>query len=478
MPRKDNDGSTRTVVYKEIVAKVCRGETAITAEQARELLGWTEVQGDGLFKDRNGKSVRCLNNVTNRPLYRAVVETLKQEHLRRRWQFNGEPLIIGRTALVLNGQHSLISLVLAVQEWLADQGRWPGWETEPTMDKLIIYGVSEDDDTVNTMDTCKPRTLADVIYRSEFFTAAKEGDRKKAARMLDYAIRLLWHRTGAGIDAFAPRRTHAESLHFFNQHPRLLEAIRHVYEEDDEGQLRKYLGPGYLAALLYLMGAAKTDPAAYHSSDTPDESLLDFGLWSKACDFVVLLAGGGEQVQPLVDALTRMINDGGGSIHQRCALLAKAWQCYAEDGPVTTKGLTLSYVTDEHGMKKLGECPTVGGIDLGDPTEAKEPVRHDPRPEEIKERAKAVRQQNEERRKEAPAPAAPVKKKLKKKGPSGSRVGKVYWVASPGEEPWQGRVVEVQGRVARVTVQQGHQGAGNVRVVPLAQLSSNQPIAD
>jgi hypothetical protein len=32
-----------------------------------------------------------------------------------------------------------------------------------------VYGVREDDDVVNTVNTGKPRSFADVVYRSKLF---------------------------------------------------------------------------------------------------------------------------------------------------------------------------------------------------------------------------------------------------------------------------------------------------------------------
>jgi hypothetical protein len=219
---------SRVALYETPYLELASGDKAITVEYAKKLLGWTveddkeKFNANYLLKDFSGKKVRCSNNVTNRPLYMAVVKVLIQEILRKRWRLNGESLIIGSTGLILNGQHTLIALILAGQQWEKDPEACDQWTTEPTIDKAIVFGIDESDMTVNTMDTCKPRSLADVIYRSEFFSGIKAGDRQACARIADYAVRILWHRTGAGLDAFAPRRTHAESLDFIARHPRLL----------------------------------------------------------------------------------------------------------------------------------------------------------------------------------------------------------------------------------------------------------------
>jgi hypothetical protein len=399
---KDAVAEEREITYPTLTADVCIDATAITADDAKQLLGWQEeteaVKFGGAFmlKDSRDRKIRCHNNLKNRPLNLVNLQTLKQEHLRRRWRFNGEPIIVGKTGLLLNGQHTLISLVLAAQEWEDDREKWGEyWDAPPTMAKLVVSGVDESDEVVNTMDTCKPRALWEVIYRSEHFAHLKNHERKVCARMADYAVRLLWHRTGAGIDAFAPRRTHSESLGFVTRHPRLLEAIRHVYEENgDENCIGRYVSPGYAAGLCYLMGCSTTDSADYRSAAHPDESMLDWSQWDKACNFIVMLASGGNETEAVRKYLSERIELGGASNAERWAILANAWIAYDESGKIAKHDLELQINVTPGGSSVLTEHPTVGGIDLGDPSSADEAkiAAKDPSPEEIKARSKAVKE--------------------------------------------------------------------------------------
>jgi hypothetical protein len=397
MPKKPKSVpiADRKAIYTSYSSVCCCGKDAITVEQAKELLGWrTESDqdkwgSDFMLLDRDKKKVRCLNNVRNRPIYSAVVATLVQEHLRKRWQFNGEPIIVGRTGLILNGQHTLISLVLAAQDWAADKDKWSTtWKHEPTMEKLVVYGVDESDAVVNTMDTCRPRSFADVVYRSQYFASMKGGDQKRCARACDYAVRLLWHRTGACLDAFAPRRTHAESLDFLARHPKLLEAVQHVYEEDgDERLVARYVSVGYAAALLYLMATSETpDDSEYRTSDHPSEAMLDLGRWDKACEFWVVLASGDKTFKKV---FAEVVHEGG-SQAERWALVVKAWLSFVEHGKIKESGLNLAYVENDEGVLRLAEHPACGGIDLGDPKEVDEEqvAANDPTPEQIERRAK------------------------------------------------------------------------------------------
>ena len=383
----------REVLYKEVLANVCAGDTAITVDDAKELLGWEEVAEGELKYSKEvysltKKKVVCRNNTINRTIYASVVLTLKQEILRRRWILNGEPIIVGKTGLLLNGQHTLLALILAHQEWESDKERWEEyWKTSPTIDKVVVSGIDEGDQTVNTMDTCKPRSLVDVIGRSEYFAKLPEGEGRAIARLIDNAITLLWHRTGAKLDAFAPRKTHAESMDFLARHNKIIEAAKHIYEED--GKSKKiagtYLNPGYAAGLLYLMGSSDTEPEEYRKAAHRDESLLNWDNWDKACNFFVLLAARGKETSAVRSMIAHSIEEGGLSMAERWAIISNAWIAYSQGKPITDSSLKLQYMEDKEGVRHLTYHPSVGGIDLGDPSTADEEgiAASDPTPAEI-----------------------------------------------------------------------------------------------
>ena len=376
----------RSVVYPEIKTRLAAGEDALTVEQAKELLGWTEDRdrareagcNEPLFTDLEGKKVYCLNNLTNRPFYSSNADTLKQEILNRRWRFNFEPMIIGTHGSILNGQHTLVALCLAEQERTSDKQKhhWEGsWDGPCTIEKLIGFGCPEDDSTVNTMDTGKPRTLTDVIYRSPYFAKLKSAYRIKCSRMASYAVRFLWSRTGAS-DAFHPRQTHAESLDFIDRHPTLLKCVKHIFSEDGDGNITAFFSPGYASALLYLMGCSATDGDVYRNMDSPKEGKkMDFSRMDRAEEFWVLLASGHNdvlEVRYAFGALTNEKDGSGGSLQERIAILVKAWGCFVAKEPITAKTLVLRYITDEDGIKHLGESPILGGIDIGSTKEKDE----------------------------------------------------------------------------------------------------------
>lgn len=446
IPKKKSEKVTppkspaRKAIYKEPSSQMCIADKAITMEIAKKLLGWQEQDKDVEeyhFTDLYGKKIVCHNNITNRPLYMSIVAILQQEHLRKRWVLNGEPLIIGRTGFILNGQHQLISLVFACQKWEQSQEDYPEWSEMPTMEKFCVFGIDEADSVVNTMDTCKPRTLSDAIYRSEFFADVKKSDRKVVARMLDYAVKMLWHRTGADRDAFAPRRTHSEALAFIGKHPRILECVKHIHTEDGtKKQIARYISLGYAAGLMYLMGSSFTGEDGIKSyRESPEESHLDWKLWELAQTFWTLLAASDRKVAAVQSLMSKMVEDGQASRPERTGVLTKAWQRYSAGKPVKVEEIQLQYETDdETGMSFLSENPQIGGIDLADVLSA----NVDPTVEEIEERAEEIKKENSDKKVNGG-------KKGKKKPSALPEIGQRVWIAEEGtdDEYWSGIVDEV-----------------------------------
>jgi hypothetical protein len=375
---KSKSKTSREVVYKSVGSKLCVGDNPFTAAMAKELLGWQaeseniKFGKDFLLVDDTGAKVRCYNNIANRPLYRSQLALLKQEHLRKRWKLNGEPIIIGKTGLVLNGQHQMISLVLAVQTWEKQRGLWKDyWSTEPTMEKVVTMGIEETDDVANTMDTCKSRTFTDVVFRSHYFADSPLNERKALSRIANYAVRLLWTRTGASEDAYGVRITHSELLGFIARHPKLLGAVKHIHEENSTGNsIGRFLSPGAAAGLLYLMATSSTDREkdshdGYAQVAFPSEEQLDFSRWNKACEFWVLVAAGSAEFRAINTVRASMGEEGKTTLDECCSLMVNAWLSFIAKEPLTTISLALSYLHDKNGYPTLSELPTLGGIDIG-----------------------------------------------------------------------------------------------------------------
>lgn len=449
----------RPVLYEKVSVKLCVGDKAITAKDAKKLLGWEELptedgESEYLFEVKNGDTkqrIRCTQNLDNRPYRKSLVDTYRQEILRKRWQLNGEPIIVGTTGKILDGQHRLISLVLATMEYESSPEKFPEWNVAPTIDQLCCFGISEDDLVVNTINTGVPRSLSDVIYRSEYFAGMKSDAKKTISRSLEYAVRLVWYRTGAA-DAFAPRRTHSESLDFIRKHETLLEFARYIYELDVDKRLSKLISLGYATGLCYLMAVGASDGAEYEKCF--DESALNFDRKTDAKFFWERMASEGG-----LDIVKNVLKQLGpeASQHELYAVIVKAWNVFVREKEVSSaKALKLKYHTDEDGVTQLAECPTCGGIDLGNPADGREKV--------VKPAAKpeSETQTPEEEQHESSEQVSSDGRFV---------IGREYLVR--GDEDgtdWQGELVSIDGEVTKIRASSGYAGAGRLFKVPMSRL--------
>lgn len=383
----------REVVYKSVKMRIYQDDDPIDAKRAKKMLGWTEESenvkfgSEYLIKDLDDKKIRCSNNLTNRPITPSNYMTLQSEILHKNWcgpngpghTVNGENIIIGETGSILNGQHTLIAVVLASQEWTKNGGTWKEyWKTEPVIDKTVITGISEEDKVVNTIDTARPRTLADVIFRSVYFAKYGKVERIAMAKWTAHAIKFVWDRTGASFDAFNPKPSLTDQLDFLDRHPKLLDCIIHIYEENGkENRITRFHTPGYSAGLLYLMSAAKDDRETDDGKGYCDvekarlssEKSLGLEMWDKACEFWVLLAGDNAGMEPVVEAIAEIKNEEEEVPIRSRAILVLAWNKFSVGKPIKANHLELAYdvETDEEGKEcyTLANHPVIGGIDIG-----------------------------------------------------------------------------------------------------------------
>lgn len=371
--------AAREVIYPAPKALMYADGKHLTAAIAKQLLGFGPAHAgatDGVFTIA-GEKVFLANNRKNRPL--RPVDPLVQEIRRKRWKFNGESIIIGKTGLVEDGQHRLIALLEAAADWAKHPGEWKefGWEEEPYIECIVVLGIEESDDVVNTLNTGNSRTFADVLFLGKHFAKVKTKDRKNLAKITDYAVRTLWKHTLAKEDPFSPQyRSHAESIDYLDRHPRLIKAAIHVYEEnqgdrEDTNRLSRYVSLGTAAGLMYLMGCSGTiheneKNTGYTQVPSCSEKQLDFGNWEQALEFWTLLAGGASQVKALIKAIGDLPD--GGTPGERCALIALAWAAFVDGKTITPKTVDLAtaigYEKDQYGASVLAYHPSVGGIDL------------------------------------------------------------------------------------------------------------------
>lgn len=412
--------SGRKIKYDDI--RVCgipipRDKRIVTVQTAMDLLGWvsesdhekeltkdlppekaalmnTKFGTDYFLTDINGEKVRLTNNVRNRPYNDAWARTLAQDILNENWEFNGESWVVGETGLTLSLQHRAIALVFAEQMRLrddADGEHWRKRHPDPlTIEALIVTGISESPKVTRTLDNVRPRTLMDVLFADTTqFNRYKPADRQKLCNMADYAIRTVWHRTGCRRDAFAPMRTHSESIEFITLHPHIVQAVKFIFTEvnskkDAEGkltnQLAEYIALGTAAGLMFLMGSSNSDRERWWKVDAPNDRLLNFDRWDMAQEF---WAGVGNKenddfngVRGAIEELGNVNTGAPATPAMKAAVMVNAWNEFVEAAPKDrAKAMTKKRVWPEfgevgsNGKRGLAGTPTVGGIDIGDPRE-------------------------------------------------------------------------------------------------------------
>jgi MutS domain I len=437
----------REVRYPNYECFICCGDgtlpntvPALTAEKAQDMLGWEDeeqyatrviadkqAQGwdtkklselkveygdDYLFKDENGKKVRCTNDIGNRELKPHVVETYIQDVLNKRWAPegpNGEAVIIGRTGIVNSGQHRLIALARAEQRRTGhEKNHWAQyWPSEVTMDTVVFRGASESILTTRTYDNVAPRTLADTLFQdTSLFSKSSRGDRSALTRMAAFAVKFLWERTGAKDNPYAPHITNSEVGDFINRHRRLCLAVSHIKTEDsrtktvsENGKQRQvsykaisdknaFVGAGTAAGLMYLMGASASDGPRdakgqllkYAEADpAPTEKALTFGkgardgrggeTWDKAEDFWRFLAEGHPDFVEVVRAFAVLYGQDGDrkvTLPEKVAVLVQAWNAFRQNKPITPEVVSLEKdYAPKNGVRVYCGNPVLGGIDLG-----------------------------------------------------------------------------------------------------------------
>lgn len=373
----------------------------ITVEEAKELLGWYPENPPGSFKDdydledfhpQGRKKVRLVHNINNREHDKSFSETYAYEILNRNWSgpsilvncenptVNGESVVISRTGKIKSGQHRLVGLVLAAQLWEREKATWSEkWPEEPYLETVLVTGTSDDPAVTRTFDCVRARTGADTLQSSGVFDNDPDvgrGDRKHLCKIADNAIKRLWDLTNAKSDKTNPFRTQTAISEFLATHPRLKDAVKWVYENnqstDGTPRLGRFGSPGYTAAHLYLMGMSATEYSKY--AEVRTEEAADDSSWDAAIDFWFGLAAGSAEFRPVwEDTKYPRVGDGkgvraySGQVFAygknsqpappaiRFSNLCKAWNVYAAGG-------TDAFVTSEKNDK--GKVQTKVNIQL------------------------------------------------------------------------------------------------------------------
>jgi len=385
--RKEEKKEEEEVTYSHVEVALFVGDkrllpanvlaNPLDSDAAKALLGWTVPDEKGNFvdfdfTDMNGVTVKCTRLNHQRPFKRPKAIRYAHEILDRQFEFNGEPILLGNKAAVLDGQHRLIALEFAKQLWEADKVKYWKWETPPTIDVVLIAGIPEEIKRINTINTGTSRTMADAFYAANLFPNSNKKVKKNICKAAGHAISMLWFRTGANVNAFSTKRTHAESLDFLERHPRLATYLETTFNWAEECGKELPLSPGYSAALLYLMASTATenikDGEGYHETVLPTEERLDFSYEEVALDYWKSLFFRKQSVQPVLDVLNDLVLDGR-PIEEKLAAIILGWRSWLsnEAAEVLAEEVDLEsnvgYSVNGEGVKKLSKAVFIGGID-------------------------------------------------------------------------------------------------------------------
>jgi hypothetical protein len=346
--------------------------------EAAELLGWSEESEElGVkfgkhykFKDLEGHKIRLLNNPTNRPFRRNLALDYAIEILRGEWRLNGEPIIIDRYGRIQSGQHRLAGVIFANQMLKADLEKWSGygWKNGVYIETVVVCGISEKAEVVDTIDIGQKRSLGDVMFRNDEFVGT-EKVMAKMSNVLSVATRLVWLRSGGRKVSDAPKFPHSEALSFLKEHPRLKEAVTKISELDGTGKegrrITECVSLGYAAGLMYLMAVSGTDRELY---DDGSED-LDFTMWDKAYQFWTHFAKDtkdfplGHPIKALRKRLLEITAGEGAARDEVVFTIVKAFNLWNE-GKNKVMSIKLERIEHEDAAPEIVEFPRLGGLDV------------------------------------------------------------------------------------------------------------------
>lgn len=395
-------------LFPEFMAEIFSQESdsgEMTVERAKELVGWEEEGDKGKFGDKydlldmNKKKIR-LNFGQGTPFKRDHALGYAQEILNKRWRLTG-CWEVGKCGTIHSGRHRAAGLILAEQIRIGGEQSphwmevWPGPITIPC---VVHYGIDDDDDTVNSIDIGNPRNVTDMLFRSDLFKGKKKDLRLELSKCLDWAIRVVWERTGAKHDPWAPRKTHSEIMDFVSRHKSLLRCVEHIVTDDGDGGITTIVKRGIAAGYMYLMCASLSNGKLY-GAVTPSERKesgkngINFKIvvgkrtyededgksvtenvtiWDKAEEFWVAvhssdkLVAVNEKIAAVVAAQVKG-KTLGGTVKERVAIVLRAWNLFVRNKKISLEDLDISdcYKRNEEGKLSIEDNTIVGGIDFG-----------------------------------------------------------------------------------------------------------------
>lgn len=349
----------------------------IDSLMAMQILGWEMCQdGHPLLKDMEKNPIVCTKNSTNRPFRMGYAKSYMLDMLRKKWQLNGETIVIDRKGNVQSGQHRLIGLILAEQERKRDPEKWAKYWPEPVYIEAVVFeGISDAREVTDTLDLGQKRTLSDVLFRGNLFDKKiPPKKRQTLCNIASGAARLVFIRSLGKAVSDAPSFPHSEAIEFIEQqHPKLLESVAHIWEEEGdistEGKrISKFLSLAYASGLHYLMSTCATDPDVFREQGA---KALDFSNEEQASSFWTIFADGeglptAHPIQVLREALRRSEASSAKQRDEILGMVIKSFNLWM-DGKTKVKPSDIEVEKDEDpetGKTIMTEEPRLGGIDV------------------------------------------------------------------------------------------------------------------
>lgn len=316
-------------------------------QEIKDFLGWREVRKQDAhhFKYQIGDTVKYValdNCLTNRKFRFPLAKRYAAEHIRGKWSFNGETIVLDKYGNVQQGMHRGAGFVLAEEQRASNPEKYG--KKPLTYTTALQTGIEPANDVVDTIDLGQKRSLGDVLFRNrEMGKDYTERDQSKLTRILAGAIRLVWLRVEGRSVMGGQAFLHSEALELLKEHSDLVECVKFVFDEDggrgaDGKRISSSISLAYAAGLMYLMAKAK-------------------GGKTKAQEFWTLFASGafneGDPILALKKILERKNAGSGRERESIIGTVIKAWTLWTEGKKVKPSDIAV----------KKGETPRFGGID-------------------------------------------------------------------------------------------------------------------
>jgi hypothetical protein len=321
--------------------------------------------------------------------------------LRKKWKLNGEPFIFSGKDNLLNGQNRCFALLRAEKLRKQDPERYKkyGVRGPIKIPALIVRGVL--DSSADTIDQGAARTNADVIFREKLFDDYKTednkpefsaADKKKLARYLATAVRVVWVRVG-GNDVLDVLKFPVSAMEdFLKRHPAILDCLLFCYRQDGgvDKNIASLVSVPYMTAAMYLAATIRTDREEYDKAVTQEEvhNVVDLGLMEKVEVFVMRFASASnlDTGSPILSLRKAFDKIKGEKISRDRSvtlnMLIKAFAYFLDDvHDVTVKDALFSPAKDA--------TPRLGGLDV-EQVEPDEETPEEDAPEEDEEEEAAT----------------------------------------------------------------------------------------